>query len=69
MGTFGLAGALTLVCGPSLGMMLFAVSPAALWSLCGVLGLVGAGMMLPDVLAPPLDRRGELPLVTGADAP
>src|SRR5262245_15005311 len=42
MGTFGLIGALTFVFGPSLGLLLFSTSPFALWSACGVLGILAA---------------------------
>jgi MFS family permease len=52
MGTFGLIGALTFVCGPSLGMLLFSASPVTLWCVCGVLGVVAARI----ILAGPRDR-------------
>jgi MFS family permease len=50
MGTLGLVGGLTFLCGPSLGLLLFSVSPLALWVLCGVLGLVAAAITLPERL-------------------
>jgi len=46
MGTFGLIGALTFVFGPGLGLMLFSASPFALWSACGVLGVLAARIIL-----------------------
>ena len=46
MGTYGLMGALAFICGPSLGMWLFSVNPAALWLTCGALGLVAARIIL-----------------------
>jgi len=46
MGTFGLIGALTFVCGPSLGLLLFSTNPTLLWSLCGVCGLLAAGIIV-----------------------
>lgn len=49
MGTWGLTWSLAFVCGPSLGMLLFSVSPAALWISCGVLGAVAAGIILADI--------------------
>jgi hypothetical protein len=48
MGTYGMTWSLAFVCGPSLGMVLFAKSPLALWVLCGVLGLVAAAIILAD---------------------
>lgn len=42
MGAYGMVWAVAFVCGPSLGMLVFAVSPLALWSLCGVLGILAA---------------------------
>jgi MFS family permease len=48
MGTYGMTWSLAFVCGPSLGMLLFAKSPLALWLLCGVLGLVAATIILAE---------------------
>jgi len=42
MGTYGLVGAVAFICGPSLGMWVYASSPALLWSFCGVLGTLAA---------------------------
>jgi MFS family permease len=46
MGTYGLTWALAFVWGPSLGMALFGASPVALWSLCGLLGILAAAVIL-----------------------
>jgi MFS family permease len=46
MGTYGLVGAVAFVCGPSLGLLLFSASPFALWSCCGVLGLLAARIIV-----------------------
>ncbi|MEY2428529.1 MAG: hypothetical protein QOJ40_1414 [Verrucomicrobiota bacterium] len=46
MGTYGMTWSLAFVCGPSLGMLLFAKSPLALWLACGVLGLLAAAIIL-----------------------
>jgi MFS family permease len=46
MGTYGMTWSLAFVCGPSLGMLLFAKSPLALWIACGVLGLLAAAIIL-----------------------
>lgn len=48
MGTYGMVWSVAFICGPSLGMMLFAVSPLALWCGCGLLGLLAAGLILPE---------------------
>ncbi len=45
MGTYGLIWALAFVFGPSLGMLLFESNPLLLWSLCGVMGLLAAGII------------------------
>ena len=64
MGTFGLIGALTFVCGPSLGLLLFSANPMALWILCGVCGLLAAAIILaerrrtPDATKERLDGFG-----------
>ena len=42
LGAYGLVWAVALVCGPSLGLMLYGVSPAWLWLTCGLLGAVAA---------------------------
>ena len=49
MGFFGFTFSLALICGPPLGMALFAVSPAALWLGCGLIGVLGALIILPNV--------------------
>jgi MFS family permease len=48
MGTYGMVWSVAFIFGPSLGMMLFAVSPLALWCGCGLLGLLAAGLILPE---------------------
>jgi MFS family permease len=45
MGTYGMVWAVAFVCGPSLGMLLFSSSPILLWTLCGVLGVLAAGLI------------------------
>jgi len=45
MGTYGMIWALAFVFGPSLGLLIFSRNPVALWSLCGLLGLVAAGII------------------------
>jgi len=46
MGAYGLMWALAFIFGPSLGLSLFAINPVCLWTLCGIFGLVAAGMIL-----------------------
>jgi MFS family permease len=48
MGTYGLVGAVAFICGPSLGLLLFSASPVALWSCCGVLGVLSAMTILVE---------------------
>ncbi|MCX6929954.1 MAG: MFS transporter [Verrucomicrobia bacterium] len=48
MGTYGLVWSVAFIFGPSLGMLLFSVSPLVLWCGCGVLGLLAAGLILPE---------------------
>lgn len=55
-GAWGLTWSLGLMIGPGIGGWLFAVNPVLLWILCGVAGVVAAGLML---LAPPA-QPGEL---------
>jgi MFS family permease len=45
MGTYGLVWSVAFVCGPSLGLLLFSVSPVALWMACGALGLLAAAII------------------------
>jgi len=45
MGTYGMVWAVAFVCGPSLGMLVFSASPVLLWTLCGVLGVLAAGII------------------------
>ncbi len=45
MGTYGLVWSIAFVCGPSLGLLLFSVSPGALWMTCGALGLLAAAII------------------------
>jgi MFS family permease len=46
MGTYGLTWALAFVGGPTFGLLLFGVSPLALWLSCGALGLLAALIVL-----------------------
>jgi len=48
MGTYGMVWSVAFVAGPSVGMLLFSVSPLALWCACGLLGLLAAGLVLPE---------------------
>jgi MFS family permease len=48
MGALGLVWSLAFVCGPSLGLLLFGASPLALWVVCGLLGLLAAGIILAE---------------------
>ncbi len=48
MGAWGFSNSLSLTLGPSLGMMVFARSPAALWLGCGALALLAALTILPE---------------------
>jgi MFS family permease len=48
MGTYGLVWSVAFICGPSLGMLLFTASPLALWSICGLLGILAAGIILAE---------------------
>jgi MFS family permease len=52
MGTYGLVWALAFVAGPSLGMFLFSVSPVALWTACGILGLLASGLIQMEPRTP-----------------
>jgi MFS family permease len=45
MGAYGLIWSIAFVCGPSLGLLLFSVSPPILWMTCGVLGLLAAAII------------------------
>jgi MFS family permease len=45
MGTYGMVWAIAFVCGPSLGLMLFSTSRVALWTTCGILGLLAAAVI------------------------
>jgi MFS family permease len=62
MGTYGLVWSVAFICGPSLGMLLFSVSPLALWCGCGLLGLLAAGLILPEPRG--LPTLGEQPETT-----
>jgi MFS family permease len=48
MGTYGLVWSLAFIGGPSLGLFLFSISPAALWTACGVMGVLAAGIILSE---------------------
>jgi MFS family permease len=52
MGTYGLTWSVAFVFGPSLGMLLFSSSPAALWVLCGGLGAAAAAVILREAVVP-----------------
>jgi MFS family permease len=52
MGTYGLVWAVAFVCGPSLGLLLFSVSPLAVWLCCGALGLLAAALILAEPASP-----------------
>lgn len=45
MGMWGLTGAVALMIGPNLGMMLYRFSPATVWWTCGALGVVAAAVI------------------------
>jgi MFS family permease len=60
MGTYGMVWAVAFVCGPSIGMLVFSASPVLLWSLCGVLGLLAAGIISAE--------PGKQPLLAGGRA-
>jgi MFS family permease len=46
MGTYGLIWALAFIFGPSLGLLVFSTNPRLLWTLCGVMGLSAAAIIL-----------------------
>ena len=48
MGTYGLVWAVALICGPSLGLVLFALNPTLLWSGCGALGVLATCIILVE---------------------
>jgi MFS family permease len=48
MGTYGTVWAVAFVAGPSLGLLLFSFSPTLLWSCCGALGLLAAGIIVTE---------------------
>ncbi len=60
MGTYGMVWAVAFVCGPSLGMLVFGVSPVLLWTLCGVLGLLAAGIISAETQARPVLAGAEV---------
>jgi MFS family permease len=45
MGAWGFTGALAVMLGPNLGMALYRINPAAVWWVCGALGLVAAAVI------------------------
>jgi MFS family permease len=55
MGTYGLIWSLTFMVGPTLGLMLFSVSPVWLWVACGLLGCIAAAIILVE----PGDRAAQ----------
>ena len=54
MGVNGMTWALALILGPALGIKLLAFSTGALWLACGVLGALGALVILAPVSAQPI---------------
>jgi MFS family permease len=46
MGVYGIVWAIGLTLGPSMGLRLHARNPALLWSICGVLGLIAAALVI-----------------------
>jgi MFS family permease len=52
MGANGMVWSLAFVCGPSLGMFLFSASRMALWTTCGILGVVAAAIILAEPRKP-----------------
>jgi MFS family permease len=54
MGAYGLTWSVAFVCGPSLGLMLFSISPLGLWVSCGLLGCVAAAIILMEVTPQPV---------------
>ena len=62
MGTYGMVWAVAFVCGPSVGMLVFSASPVLLWSLCGVLGLLAAGIISAEPGKQPLLAGGRVVL-------
>ncbi len=74
MGTYGLVWALAFVFGPSLGLLLFSVSPFALWLSCGGLGLLAGAIILAEPSRRPDGHSARLKrqmnsLVQGSGAP
>ncbi len=57
MGTYGLVWSVAFICGPSLGTLLFTASPVALWSACGLLGVLAAAIVLAEPRSAPAPRR------------
>jgi MFS family permease len=60
MGAFGMTWSVAFIVGPSLGMMLFAASPFALWATCGLMGVLAAGIILTEHSAPSAAIQGNL---------
>jgi MFS family permease len=48
MGAYGMVWAVAFVCGPSLGLVLFSANHILLWTACGILGIVAAGIILAE---------------------
>jgi len=48
MGTYGMVWAIAFVFGPSLGMLVFEANSVLLWTACGLMGLMAAGLVLSD---------------------
>ncbi len=68
MGTYGMVWALAFVFGPSLGLLVFSASPAALWIGCGFLGLLAAVIILTERRKPdPNWRAAASPLQVLSD--
>ena len=69
MGTYGMVWALAMVCGPSLGMWVFAASRPALWSACGALGLLAAAIIsIEPRQHSDTPRVGEMPVDPGMES-
>jgi len=71
MGTYGLVWSVAFICGPTLGMTLFGLSPLALWTLCGLMGLLAAAIILHEPQPRPADRERKAvsPLTAEATQP
>jgi MFS family permease len=55
MGTYGMVWSVAFIFGPSVGMVLFSVSPLALWGACGLLGLLAAAVIQAEPRPVPVE--------------